>query len=226
MELHFNSAALAELGLPDRGYPISIAALDQAIGDRSNLPFAAMLDGLQQASAVGGSSWQELEPAMARLAELIADGDDRSTLTAAGDNWWVEIAPIDLSGPVVTVQRGETLVAAIAARADGRLRLGAYRPLDSRSARLIMSIALHSHPDDGKVCMRANNWEYALDCSAGSGQWYAADRGEAYLSWWGEGLGAQQDGTVLEDWAAMVELAPRPAAQVAIELGVAYAFGS
>ena len=30
--------------------------------------------------------------------------------------------------------------------------------------------------------MRENNWEYALDCSAGNGNYYAADRGEAYLA--------------------------------------------
>lgn len=160
---------------------------------------------------------------MARLAELIAPEDDRTHVTAAGPEWWIEIGPVDLAGPIVTIQRGDVLIAAMAARDDGRLRLAAYRPLDGRSARLIINLALRPHLDDGTVCMRPNNWEYALDCSVGAGQVYADAQGTSYLSCWTLGIGLQTDGTTLETWRAMRELAPRPPSIVAIELGVAYA---
>ena len=94
---------------------------------------------------------------MARLAELIAPADDRTLVTAAGPEWWIEIGPVDLTGPIVTIQRGDVLIAAMAAREDGRLRLAAYRPLDATSAQLIINLAVRPHPDDGTVCMRANN---------------------------------------------------------------------
>ena len=74
--------------------------------------------------------------------------------------------------------------------------------------------------------MRPNNWEYALDCSAGMGQIYAADRGEPYLSCWTRGIGLQDHGRADPQWQAMRERAARSPATVAVELGVAYAFST
>ncbi|TXH33465.1 MAG: ADP-ribosylglycohydrolase family protein [Burkholderiaceae bacterium] len=68
--------------------------------------------------------------------------------------------------------------------------------------------------------MRENNWEYALDCSAGNGNYYAADRGEAYLSYWEKGLGISWDGTEVPDWRTQLSLVARPAAQAVVDLGV------
>src|SRR5215210_6677952 len=124
------------------------------------LPFALMLHGLQQASAAGDADWKSLEPAMARLAELIVPHDTRTEVSAAGEDWWFEIGSVDLTGPIVTLQRGDALIAAIAAREDGRLSLPAYRPLDANSADHIIALALRPHRETGEVCMRANNWEY------------------------------------------------------------------
>lgn len=70
--------------------------------------------------------------------------------------------------------------------------------------------------------MRANNWEYALDCSAGMGNYYAFDRGEAHLSWWEHGIGLRHNKEVDPHWRAMLELAPQRPAKLAIELGVRY----
>ncbi|TVQ95252.1 MAG: ADP-ribosylglycohydrolase family protein [Chromatiaceae bacterium] len=68
--------------------------------------------------------------------------------------------------------------------------------------------------------MRENNWEYALDCSAGIGNYYALERGEAYLSYWEIGLGISRDGTEVPDWHRQRNLVPRPAAQALVDLGV------
>jgi hypothetical protein len=224
MEMRFKAEGLEELGLPDIGYPLTMAGLDQLMEAAGELPFALMLHGLQQASAAGDGDWKSLEPAMARLTELIVPNDERTEVSAAGEDWWIEIGPVDLTGPIVTIQRGEALIAAIATRNDGRLRLACYRPLDANSADHIIALALRPHPETGKVCMRANNWEYALDCSAGTGQFYAAERGESYLTNWLEGMGHRRDAEVSGVWRAMTSSLARPAPAVAIELGVAYAY--
>jgi hypothetical protein len=104
------------------------------------------------------------------------------------------------------------------------LRLAAFRPLDSRSADLLVNLALL--PNQGVVCMRENNWEYALDCSAGMGQFYAAERGESYLSYWSSGLGQRDDGSVDSRWSSQQTLCARRPAEVAMELGVRYALNS
>ena len=68
--------------------------------------------------------------------------------------------------------------------------------------------------------MRENNWQYALDCSATLGNHYAAERGEAYLSYWDRGLGLSREGDVLSAWHVQRALNARPVAVVAAELGM------
>jgi hypothetical protein len=225
--MHFKPGALAQLGLPEIGYPVPFATFDRLMGHPQDLPFPEMLHGLQQASSKGDADWQTHELAMARLAELIApDDDNRSVVDAGSEEWWVEIGPVDLSGAVVTIQRRDLLVAAFAPREDGRLRLAAYRPLDGKSASSIMALSRRSKRDDGMVSLHGNNWDYAKAAAAGMGQVYADSRGQSYLSWWGLGIGHQFNGNVLTRWEAMAKLPPMRPAQVAIELGVAYAYSS
>lgn len=100
--------------------------------------------------------------------------------------------------------------------------MAAYRPLDAKSADYLSSLSLLPQPQGG-VCMRENNWEYALDCSAGAGNCYACERGEAYLSWWGHGLGIDREGAVQPEWHVKRDLIPRAPSKVAIEIGVRYA---
>jgi len=220
-ELHLKPEALQQYGLPDIAYPIRSQALQQAMTDQARLPLAELLFGLQEHSRDGEADWQALEPALDCLARQLMPDDGREIVTAAGDNWWVEIGPIDLTEKLVTVQRGNFLIAAISRRDDGRLRVSSYRPLDAKSAEYITGLALLPDPEHG-VCMRENNWEYALDSSAGNGNFYAADRGEAYLSYWEKGLGISWDGAELPEWRAQISLSPRPPALLATELGVYY----
>ena len=111
-----------------------------------------------------------------------------------GENWWLELAPVDLNGPLVTIQKEDRLIAAIASRSDGRLRVSVFEPLDDKAASILIALSVKPHPVHG-VAMRKNNWEYALDGSAGMGQRYAAERGESYISFWEYGIGVFRDGT-------------------------------
>ena len=189
------------------------------------LPFAELIYFLQVQSATGEADWRASEGARSRLAELLAPADQRKTITAAGPEWWLEIGPVDLARPVITIQRGEALIAAIQSREDGSLRIAGYRPLDARSARLLIDLALRPHPANGRVCMRPNNWEYALDCSAGAGQTYAAFRNEAHLAYWPRGMGGTAAGEPDGDGGHQGSPPARRPSHVAIDLGVAYAFG-
>ena len=218
-EIHLKPETLERYGLPDILFPVPKAELQVALSGDGELPLAAMLHGLQQRSRDGEAQWQQVEHAMDRLAELLAPDDHREVISAAGDNWWLEIGPVDLRGRLVAVQRGDVLVAAVSAREDRRLRVAVYRPLDAKSAEYLIGLGQVPHPEHG-VCMHENNWEYALDCSAGNGNHYAADRGEAYLSYWEKGLGVSWDGTDLPEWRKQQALVARPTARVVTELSV------
>jgi hypothetical protein len=221
IDLRLKPAMLAHYNLPDIPYPISLAAFCMALSGDGELPFASMLNQLQMRSKDGAADWQSLEPAMYRLAELLTPNDPRTVLSASGEEWWIEVGPVKLDGPIVTIQRGDKLIAAMSKTDGGRLRVAAYRPFDAKSATYITGLAARPHSEHG-VCMRENNWEYALDCSAGNGNFYAYMRGEAYLSYWENGIGLVSDGTKDANWLAMRELSSRPPAIVVTELGVYY----
>ena len=142
---------------------------------------------------------------------------DNAGITIFTDDWWLELGPVDLSAKLVTIQRGTSLVAAITPRADGRLRVAVYDELDDKCKDYLVGLGRQPHPEHG-VYMRENNWEYALDCSAGSGNYYAADSGEAYLSYWQKGLGISSDGSQLSGWFEQRDLIEKPIAAVAKEL--------
>ena len=221
VELRLKPETLERYSLPDILYPMSIKSFDAALGDDAELDFGQMLYQLQVRSRKGDADWQLIEPAMDRLAQLVAPDDPGPVLSATGENWWLEVGPVDLDGPIVTVQRGDLLIAAMAATDEGRLRVASYRPLDGKSATYLLSMGLKPYLEHG-VCMRANNWEYALDCSAGSGNFYAAERGEAYLSYWQSGIGNIADGSQDLHWLAMNDLTSRAASVTVAELGIQY----
>ena len=124
---------------------------------------------------------------------------------------------MNLNRAVLTIQRGGHLLAALAARRGGGLTAAAFRPLDGRALRFLTGLSVRPGPD-GRVAMRENNWEYALDQSAGLGQAYAADRGESYLSYWEYGLGISHSGGIVDEWHAQRTLAPRKSGLLAAEL--------
>ncbi|MBX3739973.1 MAG: ADP-ribosylglycohydrolase family protein [Akkermansiaceae bacterium] len=218
-DLTLKAETIERFRLPDIPYPVAADALDYALESGGGLPFAAMLHGLQQRSDESGADWMAMEPAMERLAELIADDDNRETLAVSGEGWWIEIGPVDLGGRIVTIQRRDHLIAAIEPLPEGRLRVSVFRPLDAKSARYLTELSRVPQPEGG-VCMRDNNWEYALDCSAGTGNFYAFDQGFAHLSYWSDGSGVSSDGTDSPEWILKRNFVARPAARVAAELKV------
>lgn len=221
LEIRLKPDTLEQFALPDILYPMSLQSFDHALRGDADLDFGQMLYQLQKRSRQGDADWQQLEPAMDRLAQFVAPDDPRPVLSATGENWWLEVGPVDLNGPIVTVQRCDVLIAAMAATKGGRLRVASYRPLDGKSANYLLSLGLKPYLEYG-VCMRANNWEYALDCSAGSGNYYAAERGEAYLSYWQSGIGNIADGSKDLHWLAMSNLTSRVASLTVAELGIQY----
>ncbi|MCG7400498.1 hypothetical protein [Caballeronia zhejiangensis] len=219
VKLKLEPGTLERYRLPEIPYRVPAPCLKDAMLDGGDLPLAEMLRGLQQQSRDGEARWQQLEPAMDRISELLAPYDLCEVASASGSHWWLEVGPVDLSAELITIRRGTSLIAAITARGDRRLRVAVFRPLDAKSAEYLIGLGQVPHPEHG-VCMRENNWEYALDCSAGNGNYYAANRGEAYLSSWERGLGISSGGTDVPEWRSQMDLVARSAPQVITELDV------
>lgn len=208
--LRLDAAYRERHGIPDAYVPASLPLA-------ADLPPDALLR-LVQEHAASWPGWQTLEPLWDRLiARLDRDAPPDPVLDVEGANWSLRVGPVDLGRGIVTLQRSGHLLAAVAPRPDGRLAATAYRPLDARALRMLTGIGVRPAPD-GTVAMRPNNWEYALDQSAGMGQAYASERGVTYLSYWEFGLGVSHDGTEVENWHAQRSLIPRPASSVAAEL--------
>ena len=223
IDVRLKPEILEQFGLPDILFPMSLETFEATISGDGDWPFASMLFHLQQRSREGGANWMELEPAMDRLAQILSPDDPGPVLSATGEDWWVALGPVDLRSKIVTIQRGENLIAAISPTTNGELQVSTFRPLDAKSARYIINMAHKPDPEHG-VCMRENNWEYALDCSAGNGNFYAFDRGEAYLSYWEHGVGLMADRSIDHHWFAMRHLAARAPSFSVAELGVNYTY--
>lgn len=84
--LHLKPETLAQYGLPDIPYPVPATDLKSELLDNGDPPLAVMLHGLQQRSRDGDAEWQQVEPAMDRLAELSAPDNARDVVSAAGDH--------------------------------------------------------------------------------------------------------------------------------------------
>jgi hypothetical protein len=220
IELHPTPDALDGLGLPAIPYPVALPAFQAAVANDGELPLADMLHGLQLRAAAPGADWQRMEPAMARLAELLASDDPRECITAAGGDWWIEVGPVDLeAGGIVTLQRGQTLLAAIAPREDGRLRVAAYRPLDGRALEIMQALAKMPEPAPDATD-RPTCWQRARAASTrGLGHDPGQQDDLTGLSWWSAGLGIGHDGGELPDWRAQAALVPRRPACVVAEIG-------
>jgi len=222
LEFTLKPDALSRHQLPDIGFPVPGEALPALLDGSGELPFAHLLYWLQLRSRDGKCDWLSLEPAMSRLAELIAPEDEHVTGTVSGDDWFLELREVDLGEPLVTIQRGDHLIAAVQSRADGTLACSVYRPLDGKSIGYLIGMSCLPGPN-GMVNMRENNWEFALDQAASwTAAMYAHDRGEAYLSLWEHGLGITWDGSEEPDYMAQRELKPIAPRLAATQMGVYY----
>jgi hypothetical protein len=216
-EFRLTPRVLARYSLPDIAYPFPRGAVQPA--EDAELPLAEILFGLQQVIEDGGADWKACEAAMDQLAHLLASDARAKVIISAGENWWLEIGPVDLDATLVTIQRGDSLIVAITPTQDGCLRVASFHPICAKSARYLTGLGHMPDPQHG-VNMRENNWEYALDSSAGMGNVYASTRGEAYLSFWEKGIGVSSDDSVIPEWRAMKELIARPPSLLQAELWV------
>ncbi|MBT8037918.1 MAG: hypothetical protein KJO21_10275 [Verrucomicrobiae bacterium] len=220
-EIRLKPETLEQYSLPDIGYPLSVGDFEAALSNGGDLPWAVYLCRLQERMQDGESDWKSDEVAVDRLTQLVTPDDSREVIVAAGEEWWLEFGPVDLDQEIVTFQRQGELIAALAPREDGALRVAVYRPLDARSASSLIKLGQKPHPEGG-VCMRENNWEYTLDASAALGCVYASEGGKSYLSYWQKGIGVEHDGTEIPEWRAKLRLQSRPASRGATEVGVYY----
>lgn len=221
IDFHLKPETLSRFGLPDRPYSIPKELFLEAVSTNGDVAFEVLLYGLQLKSADACDEWLELEPAQNRLVELLGRHNENDSITAAGDTWWLEVGPVDLDSKLIAIHRGECLIAAIAPRDDGRLRVAAYRPLDAESIQQLIALGQKPHPEYG-VCMRENNWEYALDASAGMGQVYAASAGRAHLAYWEFGVGIFNGGAESPEYRPLANSQPRRSESVVQEIGAFY----
>jgi hypothetical protein len=171
-----------------------------------------------QEYASNASDWKAHEPAMASMALRLSQGEPESReVVVQAPGWVVRIGPVDLRGAIITLQRGDDLIAAIVADQYGGLIASTYRPLDGRALGFLTGLAQRPGPD-GLVSMRPNNWEYALDQSALADNAYAANAGITYLSFWEFGLGLSADGTTVDLWHDQRSVPARTPVEVVAEL--------
>jgi len=162
IEMRLKPQVLGKYGLPDIEYPVHLETLEAALGESGEMPFAEMLFGLQERSRAGTADWQRLEPAMDRLAQILAPRDDREVFYAGDDNWRLELGPLDLANEkLVAVQRGGLLIAALADRGEGLLRASVFRPLDAKSLGFLISLNMNPGPANHST-RKGNNLECAV----------------------------------------------------------------
>jgi hypothetical protein len=92
-------------------------------------------------------------------------------------------------------------------------------PLCGRAIGLLTALAVRPAAD-GTVNMRENNWELALDASAGMGQSYAADRRIVYLSRWEFGIGISANGSEIPEWINERDCTPDRLYRVAAQIDI------
>ena len=209
IELHPQPDALGVLGLPAIPYPVALPVFQAAVANDGELPLADMLHGLQLRAA-HGADWQRLEAAMERLCELIAGDDARPLVTARGDDWWLEIGPVDTAADCIALRRGDRLLAVLADRGDGRLRLAGVHPLDGSAIALLLSLARID--SDGAASARQAWWRACAVADASAGA--PADDVTPFLQRMPAGL----DAAVAGGEHALPEAGVRKPACVAAEL--------
>lgn len=217
IELHPKADALDTLGLPSIPYPVALPAFQAAVANDGELPLTDMLHGLQlRAAAVG--DWERLEPAMARLAELLAADDARETVHARGEDWWLEVGPVPPGAEVIILRRGESLLAAVTDRGDGRLRVATWHPMDARTIELLLGLACVPQAAAGGEAR--SSWACAVDAASGPLQAVADGEDQTRLAHLYHGA---DDSVVPGVRAAMEQPARRPAT-VAAEIATWQAF--
>jgi hypothetical protein len=220
VEIHLKEDQLERYGLPNIGYPVQIELVESLLFDGAKLDLGLLLYFIQKDCSQHPDKWPNYEPAMLRLIEMNSANGDHELISLEGANWLFHAGDVDLTGKTVTIHRREDLIAAMRPHDDGALVLSVCHPLDADSIAKILILSKKPHPEYG-VCMRENNWEYALDASAQNTSALYGHPGAAYLSYWESGVGIEPDGTE-SSFFSQRELKPLPSPQVAVQIGTFY----
>lgn len=218
INIRLKDTLLEELDLPNIEYPIPTYIFSESL-ETDNIPFGAMLFGLQNIDVVT----PEIVIAKNKLAELLSPYDNREIITACGEDWWLELGPVNMDKEMVTIQQNSDLIGAIQPRGDGRLLVATYRMLDKNSLSILLAASIIPHPQFG-VHIRKNNWEYIKDNAALISNTYADMRGEPYLSYWKIGLGIGDDKSIVDVWYSQRKLKPIRPQITATEIGVYHTY--
>ncbi|MCH8536285.1 MAG: hypothetical protein LAT66_00815 [Alkalimonas sp.] len=219
-EWHWKPDVRKKYNLPDIGYSVPHAALTAHLTGTFQIGFAEVLFWLQQYSDLKPGAWKRNRMAMSQLSMLLTGAAYMDVETIASDVFWLELGPVNLnSSDIVTIQRDGLLVAAFVPRSDGTLRCAVYEPMDAKAIGYAIGLSARPGPN-GQICMRPNNWEYALDCCAGTGNVYASTAGKTYLSRWEFGLGISSDGSEEAEWIGQRDKPALEPRHVATAFGV------
>ena len=214
---------LAERGLPATDYPVPQDALKTILQSGGKIPDGHLLVWLMEYIAEHPEERSDYEGALFALMAKSAPLDDREAIEAESEDWWIEIGPVDLGADIITIQQNADLIAAICRRPDGTLRTALFRPPNAKVVEYLLSLAAKPGPN-GLVNLRENNWELDLDASAGMGNVYADQAGQAYLSRWEYGLGVSALGEPVAPWYDQRSITPIPAALVVGTVGTSTPF--
>jgi ADP-ribosylglycohydrolase len=209
--LSWNAAGLAAAGLPPIDYPIPLGAFAELL-KRGDVPPLQLLAWLQLYTKGNSSAWSSLAPAMTGIARQLARAYSGVLGEIERPHWRLSLQPVDLGRAVLTIQRGEHLVAALAADSDGRTTAAHYRALDAKAVRYLIAFA--ERPAAGDVGMLPGTTGWLRRTSEA----YASPPGSCYLSYWPDGVGLDGERAPIDGWIEQRALTPLPWAELAVEL--------
>ena len=221
-DLHFSAAFLERHALPDIGYPVPLARFLELIGSSDALDLAELLYWLQQQSSEAARDFRQYEPAMARLAQLLAPEDDERHRLGAGRRV--------VAGTRPGRPRRRNRHAAARRRTRRRDRAARGRPPARRGVPPARRVERQLADQPLSPRRRGRQGEPARQpLGVREGRFRAAwarctrrRRARSYLSYWQYGLGILHDRTASPVFHPQRTLTPRRPAEVATELGIHY----
>ncbi|MBW8190651.1 ADP-ribosylglycohydrolase family protein [Neiella marina] len=198
---------LDEWGLPNQEYPLPLETIKADMGNNGWLPKELLLHGLQAHMSEKSAAYQDQHLAIKALCRLFYEPELATETQVEGDNWGVLYGDIDLAhDEIVTIQRNDQLLAALKQQGND-LVVRAYQPLDDSSLNYIRQLTQHIDRMTGEL-IGPNKLRYAQGYSDSTGQYYRAEAGQSYLSYWQHGLGLAHNGEEIPNWREQTTLTP------------------
>lgn len=222
IQLELKSDFLKKHNLPNVHYPIPTSSLQYVLNSGGNIDLHSLLFWFQCYSSSLKNEWKEIEPALLRLAQILATKNDDSVGDIYTPDFYLHIKQMDISQELITISRKDKVLVAIQPHLNLTISIAVFYPLDAKTISLLIDLGKCPHPQYG-VSMRKNNWEYALDVAAQkTSSIYAKERGDSYLSYWNNGLkflSSEQDDMNLKSYHTKTQMKPNI---VASQIGTYY----